>query len=398
MFLEHNTDTVAGSLKESIPVTEAINPRESMRALPRFAQPFLTWLTGMPLIDEKPLVVWTPVGRSLVAFVIAISGLLLSCLILRSGDWWLFGLPVSWLITANGIRDLYTVTEHYCIHDTYSKVHWVDVLVGEVISTVLLAAPVDLFRTDHLKHHSVARLDSDPDVLFLKSTGFHRGMTRQEFRAYIARTCISPVYHGRYLWSRIVSNLTAPAHRVAMTIAYMVILCCALTFFRGWTVWTVIWIVPDVFLFQVASLVNYHSEHLWDDVSGATGREAIARVCVGRFCGEPVPATDGQGNFARFGLWAIWWLRIFIVHLPHRLLILPGDQSQHDLHHRRPRSDWANAAFVRRDDVLAGAPGWPIGYIDVWGSVVDHLDACVDPYRSTKIVRHAPTASRAPPR
>jgi hypothetical protein len=142
--------------------------------------------------------------------------------------------------------------------------------------------------------------------------------------------------------------------------------------------------------------VNLHSEHLWDDVTTVRGREAVATVCVGRFSGEAVPVTAGMSRVGALAAWGRWWARVFFVHLPYRLFILVGDQSQHDLHHRRPKSDWANAAFERRDDVLAGSPGWPVGYIDVWGTMLDHLDACVDPRGSTNIVRHESRAAATP--
>lgn len=379
--------------REAVPAAVLASPRESMRCLPGVLQPFLTWLTGMPLFDETPLFRWNPFTRTVAAVAILLAGLGLSGACWRVGGVAYLGLVPGWLLTVNGMRDLYTVTEHYCAHDTYSRMHRLDVLVGECVSTLLLAAPLGLFRREHLKHHAVPRLDSDPDVVFLVSTGFRRGMSRAAFRRYIARTCLSPRFHLRYLGMRLVANLSGPPHRTVATLAYLAALAVALTHYHGWLAWLVAWVVPVVLLFQIASLINYHSEHLWDDVASLAGREAIARVCVGRFCGDSAP-----GPRAGVGRWLAWWARVLFVHLPHRLLVLPGDQSQHDLHHRRPRSDWANAAFTRRDDVIAGAPGWPVGYIDVWGSLVDHLDACVDPWGSPHLVRHPPHhAARAAP-
>lgn len=378
--------------EDQIPLTIRQNPRETMRRLPAVLQPFLTWLTGMPLYDQEPLINWSAYTRTGAAFVVAFLGIGLSCVFLSLGGWYLAGLLLSIMITTNGMRSLYMVTEHYCIHDEYSRKRWVNVLIGDIVSTLLLAAPVYVFRHDHPRHHATVRRDNDPDVIFLVTMGYRRGMTKSEFRRHILWTCLSPVYHLRYLWMRLVWNFTGPVYRVAATVAYVAVTVAVLTYFQWWTAWLIIWFVPAVILFQASSLINYQAEHLWDDISNLKGREALARVCVGRFCGEPVPDAP-ISDFPRWiAGWSKWWGRLLLLHLPYRVLVLQGDLSQHDLHHRRPHSDWANAAYARRDDIIAGTPGWPLGYIDVWGSVVDHLDACVDPWGSPRIVRHEPRA------
>jgi len=165
-------------------------PRESMRVLPGFLQPFLTWLTGMPLRDQRPRLRWTPVARALAAVVMTVAGVGLGLAAL-SGPWSLLPLVVvSWLLTINGMRDLYAVIEHYCIHHTFARRRAANRWVGELISTVLVAAPFDAFRKDHLTHHVTTRTDDDPDVIFLRGTGFRPGMSRDEFLRYIARAVV----------------------------------------------------------------------------------------------------------------------------------------------------------------------------------------------------------------
>lgn len=365
-------------------------PRESMRVLPIWLQPFLTWLTGMPLNDEKPIFHWTPNLRATAAAAILTIGVLMGSSLVISGGAWLAAIPVAWLLTVSGMRDLYTVTEHYCTHHRFCQSRAVNLFIAEAISTILWAAPFKAFRHEHLKHHAVTRRDTDPDVIFLRSTGYIPGMSVFEFRKYILRTIFSPLFHARYFGARLVLNFTGPIYRVTASVVWLAALFSVLIWKHALSEWFVVWVVPLIFLFQAASLINFHAEHLWDDIAAVKGREAIALVCVGRFCGESAPQTKQCSQLRRLYLWSIWWTRILTLHIPHRLFILVGDQSHHDLHHRRPGSDWANAAFVRRDDILAGAPGWPIGYIDVWGTMFDHLDACVSPRESPKIIRHVP--------
>ena len=355
---------------------EHVCPRETMRALPRWLQPFLTWVTGMPLSDQQPLFRSTPVTRAAGATAVTVSGVLLGAFALQAI--WTYPLVVvSWLLTCSGMRDLYANIEHFCIHKRFAKSHLVNRIVGEVISTVLVAAPYDLFRRDHLTHHHTTRTDLDPDVHFLTATGFRHGMSRAEFRRYILQTSLSPGYHLAYVWSRLVANVRAPAYRTAMTIGHAIGVAAAVGAAGAWVPWLVLWVFPAVVPFQIASLINFHSEHRWVPDPGR-GRAATARVCVGRFSGEVVPrCLPSTTALERARRWSVWWFRVVFVHLPYRLFILVGDQSQHDLHHRRPGADWANAAYTRRDDVAAGCPGWTLGYQDVWGTLLDHLDECI---------------------
>src|SRR4051794_12755689 len=49
-------------VSEPRPVSQekGADPRQTMQGLPRFLQPYLTFVTGAPLPGEKPLVHWTP--------------------------------------------------------------------------------------------------------------------------------------------------------------------------------------------------------------------------------------------------------------------------------------------------------------------------------------------------
>ena len=70
----------------------------------------------------------------------------------------------------------------------------------------------------------------------------------------------------------------------------------------------------------------------------------------------------------------MWWLRLFVIHLPSRMLVLVGDAPCHDYHHRRPKAkDWSNYIFARQKEVVSLPPGAP-PFTEVWG-VAAAIDA-----------------------
>jgi len=352
-------------------------PRETMRALPGALQPFLTWMTGKPLPGEAPTIRWTPLRRGLWTAIVLALGVALA--LAATGPVWSTSpaagaalLVVAWILTTGSMRMLYVVIEHSCTHNAFAPTPRLNRAFGEIISTVLWATPYQLFRDGHRVHHTATRTMSDPDVHFLFGTGYRRSMTKADFWRYLARTLVSPRYHAVYLYNRLKDNFTAAPYRAVMAGTYLAILVSVLTLGDAWLPWLLAWGIPVTVLFQVSSLINYHSEHRWPQGT-ETGRLAKARLSYGRFCGDAAPADDRRSGPARLVAWAIWWLRVALVHVPYRLFVLVGDLPQHDLHHRRPGADWANAAYARRDDVAAGCPGWPEDYTEVWGTALDHL-------------------------
>jgi len=348
-----------------------------MRALPGWLQPFLSWMTGKPLAEEKPLIRWTPFRRGLWTVLVLAGGIGLS--LAATGPVMATApvvavamLAVGWILTTGSMRMLYVVIEHSCTHNAFARTPWLNRAFGEVISTILWATPYQMFRDGHRVHHTATRTLSDPDVHFLFATGYDRSMSKRDFWRYLALTLVSPRYHLVYLYNRLRDNFVVAPYRAVMAGAYLVILAAALAFSGAWLPWLIAWGIPVTLLFQVSSLVNYHSEHRWPQ-GEESGRLAKARLSYGRFCGDPVPARGSRSTLAYAADWARWWSRVVFVHLPYRVFVLVGDLPQHDLHHRRPGADWSNAAHIRRDDIAAGCPGWPEAYTEVWGTAIDHL-------------------------
>lgn len=342
-----------------------------MQVLPLAFQPFLTWLTGKPLPEQQPLFVWSSVGRAIWTLAVLVFGLALGALGLAMASWYSVPLLLlSWMLTTGAMRLFYVVIEHVCTHGIFSRRVAANRVMGEVISTLLWATPFEIFRKDHRIHHSSTRLQVDPDVQFILGTGFTTDMSAREFWRYLFITLVSPRFHLSYFAGRLKLNFTGRPYRVAMSVCYAAAKLAFLSVTGLWLEWALLWFFPASVLFQISSLINYHSEHRWPS-GEKLDRKEKARLSFARFCGDPVPEGDILG-------WLIWWLRVFFVHLPYRLFVLVGDLPQHDLHHRRPGSDWANAAYVRRDDTRAGHGKWSAGYSEVWGSMIDHLRASIE--------------------
>ncbi len=345
--------------------------RETMRVLPVVLQPFLTWLTGMPLDDQKPTFLWSSIGRAGWTALVLAGGIGLGWFGLVEFAW--YSLPlllVSWILTTGAMRLFYVVIEHVCTHGIFSRSVVANRVMGETISTLLWATPFEIFRKDHRIHHSATRLQVDPDVHFILSTGFRTDMTEKQFWNYLVVTLLSPKFHFLYFLGRLKLNYTGQPYRVTMSVGYAIATLCFLVVTGLWLEWAVLWFFPASVLFQISSLINYHSEHRWP-LRQKLERAEKAHLSYGRFCGDPVPDGDTLA-------WVVWWLRLFTIHLPYRLFVLVGDLPQHDLHHRRPGSDWANAAFVRRDDAKKKHHLWGADYTEVWGTMLDHLKASIE--------------------
>jgi fatty acid desaturase len=359
------------------------NPRETMRALPRFIQPLLTYVTGVPLDDEQPLYRATPWIRLMTSTAMTAAGVILG-LIALSHPWIderfvpdpfiALGLPAllaGWVMVCGGTRDLYVVVEHACTHRAFTRSARLNCIVGEAIATVLWVTTFEKFRADHMIHHQVTRTDKDPDVIFLITTaGFRRAMSRHEGLRWLIRTSLSPRFHFAYFWrERLKPNFMGRPVRVTASAAYMIALIAGLSLFDVWMTWSIVWAFPLIILFQIASLLNFVSEHRWLKQFDR-GRLWYGRLNFGRFCGDPVPG-HANSRLQSAWFWLVWWTRLLFIHLPTRVGIMVGDLPQHDAHHRRPGYDWCNPAFSRRDDVLKGCPGWPETYTERWGTVVD---------------------------
>lgn len=367
------SDTFEGNVVpgSSVGATSSeLDPRESMRVLPSFLQPFLTWLTGKPLLGEVP---WnlTPIHHLLASCIPLLLGVAGSSIAVLLLGWWLLLLIPCWMLTVHGSRKLRTMILHQCSHTNFLAHKRVDTLLGETISIILMTQNYQEYKREHISdHHSSSHMTlADPTVQFiLVSMGAEAGMTRAQLWGRLWKTIISPRFHLNSLYARLTSHFRGSSwtHRMMM-IGYLLGQLGLAVTMQSWLIFLVAWFFPVGILFNVSACVRLSSRHIFPKPGvRQSGRAVMASFTHGIFIGEAVPPAN-LPLLHGLRAWIIWTLRMLFIHLPTRLFVLVGDGPCHDYHHRYPRSrNWSNYIFARNNDLIAGHPGWP-PYTEVWG-------------------------------
>jgi Fatty acid desaturase len=354
-----------------------VNVRESMRPLPRMTQPFLTWVTGVPPADAAPRVLWHPHLAAVTGVAQTAAGIALGAVALHL-PWYALVplLLVAWPTIGGGLRRLDVVVVHQTLHRMFARSDRANRVVSEIVTTLLWRPPYDGNRKEHLVHHAHPCSFRDGDTQYLLSTGAAPGMTEQQFRRYLWRAVFSPRHHWSFTAGRVRANVTGeqPVHRRVMSLAYLTLTVAGLALTGWWLYWLLLWLLPATFFFQAQTFLYTLSEHRWwlfDNAERLT-KSQRDQLTFGRFCGEPAPAVAGRPWAVRQLAWARWWLRMVLVYAPYRMWVLVGDTVQHDLHHVRPKCDWANSSWVRNADLRSSEAG---RYYEVWGGLLSHVYA-----------------------
>jgi len=348
-------------------------PRETMRAQPRVLQPFLTWVTGVPLAGSRSRVRWRPglaaaAGVVQTAAAIAVGGYAMAA--------WppavavlvvLIALPVI----AGGMRRLDVVVVHQTLHSMFTASRVGNRVVSEIITTLLWRPPYDGNREEHLTHHAYPCSLRDGDTQYLLSTSVRPGMSRSDFRRLVFRAVFSPRHHWSFFAARVKGNFftRVPAYRMAMALAYLAGTVTFLALTGLWAQWLLLWFLPATFFFQTQTYLYTLSEHRWWLYGNAERLTKAQRdqLTFGRFCGEAVPTSQGPRRVLDM---ALWWLRMLAVYTPYRMCVLVGDTVQHDLHHIRPRCDWANSSWERNDELVGERAD---RFYEAWGGLLTHI-------------------------
>jgi Fatty acid desaturase len=329
------------------------NIRDTYAVFPKWSQPFWTFVTGKPAADEKqPFAVscWTYLVVSLLFFW---GGLAASyALLTRGGGALLALLALSVCSTLYGSRLLILTIAHQCAHLRFCRGKRLNRYVHDALSTVICSQNFEAYRYDHFQvHHGLHTFGTlqDPVLVFIRQLGFREDCSRAQLWRRLLLVCVSPTFHGRYLYNRFRSNLFAerPARRAlsllwwgAMVAAVLLQPALRLPIALGY-------VLPVLFLYNVSSFLELICEHVWmRPIDSPTARQRITELIWGRFCGDAVPS--GEGIVA----WLRWGLRLAFYHLPCRLLVLTGDAPQHDFHHIVPNGwNWTMSAYERQQTV-----------------------------------------------
>jgi hypothetical protein len=331
------------------------NIRDTYEVFPKWSQPFWTFLTGKPAADEQPPFVlsgWTYLLISLVIFAGGIAG---SLAVLTQSHGLLRLLILGTVgCTLYGSRLLILTIAHQCAHLRFCRSKRLNRIVHDCLSTIVCSQNFESYRYDHFQiHHGLHTFGTsqDPVLTFIRQLGFTEELSRPQLWRRLWLSCISPAFHGRYLFSRLRHNFWAPrlARRGFAVLWWGAVVGLLVSCPHLLLPVAVGYLLPVLLLYNVSSFLELICEHVWmRPIASPSARQRITELIWGRFCGDAVPA--GGGALA----WLRWCARMLFYHLPCRMFVLTGDAPQHDFHHIVPNGwRWTMSAYERQDTITA---------------------------------------------
>lgn len=349
--------------------------RNSMRALPGFIQPFLSWLTAKPLPEDLNQVrILKPIHHILVS-----SGLIAFGVVL-AGVGYLHGSVTFWLlgfvVATGGIKQMQVMICHNCAHDMVFEQRETNVAVGRIISGVLMLKPFDLYKQEHALHHSSKTLltDDDDTLSYLQGVvGLKPSDSVATMWTKLVTTALSPLAILRSFWGRLKATATASNGRVArLTLLFWATISLLAAAMGYFDLFIMAWVVPVFAGYHISTTFRLAAEHTWPsvDVLERRGIDFICESTTGVFMGEELRIPEAAGAVRRTAYISFWLIKMLGFHLFIRVFVMVGDTPCHDFHHRRPRSkEWPNYITARERDRLDGSKPFPTNYADYWGYI-----------------------------
>lgn len=349
-------------------------PREGLaQQMPAAAQPFITWLSGIPAAREVQRFRMTPLRVMGIGVLSILAGFgMILCAVTLPLPWAILGYLPGFFCVAGGMRRLDVLIIHQSLHARVLGSPRANRILGEVLTTLLLRVPYRENQREHLAHHRSPCSEDDGDVAFLRDAGVSVAAHPVQLYVRILVTCLSPRFHFGFAGSRLMANFlrARPLYRLVMSWAYGAALAApALWYGAGYLQSLVLlWLLPLTIGFQISNFLYTATKHRWWLFSNRNIREQDKRdlLSYARVCCDPMPAAPTP--LALLG----WWARAVLVHAPTRLFIVVGDTVHHDLHHVAPTCDWPNAAAER--PIYAART--PERFTEVWGGLPAHLREC----------------------
>lgn len=349
--------------------------RNSMRALPGFMQPFLSWLTAKPLPEDldkvRPL---KPFHHIVVSAGLIAGGALLAGIGYSQASiaLWLLG----FVLATGGIKQMQVMICHNCAHDMVFESRETNMTVGRIISGVLMLKPFDTYKSEHALHHSSKTLltDDDDTLSYLQSVvGLKPSDSIASMWTKLVSTALSPLAVLRSCWGRLKSTATAENRRVAaLTLVFWAGLALLSAALGHFDLFIVAWVIPIFAGYHISTTFRLAAEHTWPsvDVLERRGIDFICESTTGVFIGEELRIPEGAGTVRRFAHISVWLIKMLAFHLFVRVFVMVGDTPCHDFHHRRPRSkDWPNYITARERDRIEGSKPFPTNYAETWGYI-----------------------------
>ena len=358
--------------------------RETMRLMPAFSQPFISWLTAKPLPEQlttrKSL---TPIFHLVVSISLLLAGAVGGAASYQVGS--LAGYLLSFVLATSGMKQIQVMICHNAAHGMVLQTQRANSVLGRILSAILMLKPFDDYKAEHVHHHDHQTLltDLDDTLSFLKGkVGLQPYDTVEMMWWKLISFAFSPISMVNGIWHRFKSNITNDDRLTALaTIAGWSVFGGVATYFGHLDTFIVAWAAPIFIGYHICTTFRLAAEHTWPSpqILRERGIAFIAESTTGVFIGEPLLIPDGASSIKRFALAAIWISKMLTVHLFIRLFVMVGDTPCHDFHHRRPRSrDWPNYITAREQDLLKGSKPYPKNYLDIWG----YVNAVTNNFRS----------------
>lgn len=341
--------------------------------LPRLVQPFLTWLTARP-VSGAPVVERSGASFVRTALIQILLGAALGWAALHLA--FSFAAPLllaGLLLTSSGLGLFQVVVFHHCSHGTVFRARERNVLVGQLVSCLLLFKHFDVYKREHMLHHSPNKLlteeDEFADFVF-GMCGLEAGMAKAVLWRRVLLHLVSPVFHARFLTRRLRAAWGShdPAHN-AIGMGCWAAAAGFAAVAGQFEAFLVVWVLPVTVLLQIATVFRILCEHSFPEAEliAARGKDFTCHASLGVFPGVMPPQTRAD-SLSGLAAWAGWWGQMLTVQLFVRVFVLVGDAPCHDWHHRRPASRrWTSYIQARQLDVDAGSPGCRDGYNEAWG-------------------------------
>jgi fatty acid desaturase len=373
-FIQNSPQDVSNTVLLSRPASP--QPRREMaERLPAAVQPFLTWLTAKPrageAVVERPGWHYAALAAAQVLAGVALGALCLGAQMPRWAA--LVGVPLGWLLTSSGLGLLQVVVFHHCSHGTVFAAREWNILAGRLTSALLLFKHFDIYKREHMLHHSANKLLTDEDEFadFVFGTcGLVGGVSRRRLWLRVVGHLVSPAFHARFAWRRARAAMRSPdpMHNLLALTAWLFVLGSA-THAGCLGIVLVVWVLPATVLLQVATVFRILCEHCFPDeaIIVARGRDLPHHATSGVFPGR-CPPPRHLAAAPRLAGWALWWLEMLSWQMFVRLFVMVGDAPCHDFHHRRPASrKWTSYIQARESDRARVQAAADTEYNECWG-------------------------------
>ncbi|PHS79660.1 MAG: fatty acid desaturase [Rhodospirillaceae bacterium] len=355
---------------------DEVTPRQTFECYGRWVQPLITFLSGVPGRNEKPLITITPLGAIVIDLCKVASGVSLGCLVLTLGQYVLVGLPLCWLLLVNGARSLAS-DAHYAGHACVTGKPAIDTWIGEFLSTLVLSTNMREYAPGHnMLHHGrngISTLE-DPDARLVLALGYKPGQKMDWYVRRLFTSLVSPFYHAQYLWARLQSNFIS-AHPLRLLLSWTIhgSALIVVWHFEFWNAYLLGWLVPMVLLYAISAALQFPSEHLWlrEKDEGQARGDHFRKMSHGRFFLAPAPRQNLNLRLKLFA-WIIWSVRMVPL-IFGRFFVCVSILPAHDYHHRHARvMDWPMEPYLRAQEIEAGAQGY-LEYYGLWRVYIDQF-------------------------